>query len=379
MSTIIDDETQFAESFFIPDDGNGRAVGSVNPGFQALANRTKFLRAALLPLIALNFTPPIAMGSTMQRGCYAGRSFPVWVMVNPSVSNDVKLIAPNGTLAVSIPITPSAGEPLDVAADESDPYNIVVPTASSGGVALFSASTSVWSYVGIEGGFQFDNACVTYDRVTGLWCVVYRRTSGTLVKAWTSPDRTSWTQRTLPAAFLGALPSAIPLSATGDGTTIIANVAASGTVDVAYSTDGGITWGSTSFATFAGATIVRPAHGNGVFMILAYNPVTYRTQVWTSATGAAWTKVQEYATRVRMTCLANVGKLWVSAGILAFGGLAFGAAVLYSIDNGVTWRPGGYSGAVQNIIGGPGAVVLLDAATARPSLLLGPAPALAVV
>lgn len=378
MSTIIDDETQFAESFFIPDDGNGRAVGSVNPGFQALANRTKFLRAALLPSIALNFTTPIPTTTSMQRGCYAGKSFPVWVMVNPAVSNDVKITTPGASAAAAL--SPSAGPPLDVATDGEDPYNLVIPSGIGGGVATYSTTTSTWTNVSIESGFQFDNACVSYDPVSGLWCVVYRRTSGTLVKAWTSPDRVTWTQRTLPAAFTGALPSAIPLSATGDGTTIIANVAASGTVDVAYSTDGGITWGSTNFATFAGATIVRPAHGNGVFMILAYNPATYRTQVWTSATGAAWTKVQEYPTRVRMTALANVGKLWVSAGLIAFGAVVMvSRQVLYSVDNGVTWRPGGYAGAVQNVIGGPGAVMLLDGANARPSLLLGPAPALAVV
>lgn len=378
MSTTDGDETLFPESFYIPDDGSGRAVNSVNPGFQALANRSKFLRASLLPAIALNFTAPIPTTTSMQRGCYAGKSWPVWVMVNPAASNDVKITVPGASAASSL--APTAGPPLDVAADAADPYNLVVPIGTGGGVASFSATTGAWTNTALESGFQFDNACVTYDATSALWCVVYRRTSGTLVKAWTSPDRVTWTQRTLPAAFTGALPSAVPLSATGGGTTIIANVSASGNVDVAYSTDGGITWGSTNFATFAGATIVRPAYGNGVFMLLAYDAANYRTQIWTSATGAAWTKVQEYATRVRMTALANVGKLWVSAGIIAFGAVVMiSRQVLYSIDNGVTWRPGGYAGSIQNIIGGPGAVMLLDATNARPSMILGPAPALAVV
>lgn len=378
MTTLIEDDTQFAEAFFAPDDGNGRAVGSVNPALQALANRTKFLRAALMPMIALNFTAPIPTTTTMQRGCYAGKSFPVWIMVNPGLTNDVKITTPGGSAADSL--SPSAGPPLDVATDGADPYNLVIPTRIGGGVAAFSATTGAWTNTALESGFQFDNACVSYDATSGLWCVVYRRTSGTLVKAWTSPDRVTWTQRTLPVAFTGALPSAVPLSAAGGGTTIIANVAASGTVDVAYSTDGGITWGSGNFATFAGATIVRPAYGNGIFMILAYDAATYRTQVWTSATGAAWTKVQEYPTRVRMTALANVGKLWVSAGLIAFGAVVMPSRqVLYSIDNGATWRPGGFGGIIQNVIGGPGAVMLLDGANARPSILLGPAPALAVV
>jgi hypothetical protein len=317
----------------------------------------------------------------MLRGIYlsGGQILPLWLAIS-ATSNDLKQSFDGGASWSALSPAPTIGILLDLASDTAPKPNVVVVGGIGGGVATYSTTTGTWTNIAIESGFQFDNACVSYDPASALWCVVYRRTSGTLVKAWTSPDRATWTQRTLPAAFLGALPSAIPLSATGGGTTVIANVAASGNVDVAYSTDGGITWGSGNFATFAGATIVRPVYGTGIFMILAYDAATYRTQVWTSATGAAWTKVQEYPTRVRMTALANVGKLWVSAGLIAFGAVVMlSRQVLYSIDNGVTWHPGGFGGIIQNIIGGPGAVMLLDGANARPSILLGPAPALAVV
>lgn len=374
MSTTDGDETLFPESFYIPDDGSGRAVNSVNPGFQALANRTKFLRAALLPAAALNFRAAVSTTTQMLRGLYlsGGQILPLWLAIS-ATSNDLKESFNGGASWSAFSPAPTAGVLLDIASDVASKPNLVAVAANGGGLATYSFTTGTWSFATLEAAFQFDNACVTYDATSGLWCAVYRRTSGTLVKAWTSPDRAVWTQRTLPAAFTGALPSAVPLSATGGGTTLIANVAASGNVDVAYSTDGGITWGSTNFATFAGATIVRPVFGNGVFMILAYDAANYRTQVWTSPTGATWTKAQEFATRIRMsalTCLA--GKLWVAAGTVGFV-----RQLAYSFD-GVTWRSGVGLGTAQQVVAGPG-LMIFDGTTAVPGFALGPAPALAVV
>lgn len=373
MTTFVEDDTQFSEAIFSPDDGSGRAVGSVNPALQALANRTKFLRAALLPAAVLNLRAAVSTTTQMLRGLYlsGGQILPLWLAIS-ATSNDLKQSFDGGASWSAFAPAPTAGVLLDIASDVAAKPNLVAVAANGGGLATYSFTTGTWSFATLEAAFQFDNACVTYDATSGLWCVVYRRTSGTLVKAWTSPDRAVWTQRTLPAAFTGALPSAVPLSATGGGTTLVANVAASGNVDVAYSTDGGITWGSTSFATFAGATIVRPVYGNGAFMVLAYDAAN-RTQVWTSPTGATWTKVQEFATRIRMsalTCLA--GKLWVAAGTVGFV-----RQLSYSFD-GVTWRSGVSLGTAQQLVAGPG-LMIFDGTTAVPGFALGPAPALAVV
>lgn len=374
MTTFVEDDTQFAEAIFSPDDGSGRAVGSVNPALQALANRTKFLRAALLPAAVLNLRAAVSTTTQMLRGLYlsGGQTLPLWLAIS-ATPNDLKQSFDGGASWSAFAPAPTIGILLDLASDTAAKPNIVAVGGIGGGVATYSTTTSAWTNVAIESGFQFDNACVTYDPVSALWCVVYRRTSGTLVKAWTSPDRATWTQRTLPAAFAGALPSAVPLSATGGGTTLIANVAASGNVDVAYSTDGGIAWGSANFATFAGATIVRPVYGNGVFMVLAYDPASFRTQVWTSPTGATWTKVQEFATRIRMSALTCVaGKLWVAAGTVGFI-----RQLAYSFD-GVTWRSGVSLGTAQQLVAGPG-LMIFDGTTAVPGFALGPAPALAVV
>lgn len=222
---------------------------------------------------------------------------------------------------------------------------VVVGYASGTKVTRWDGST--WSDIVVFSG-SAANAAVVYDPVNELWCVA-GEASGQQV--YTSPDGTTWTSRT-PALAGGSTPRLWVNKATGR---IISTGTASSAVQMATSDDGGVTWTartavSPSFGgTLETSRISMACNAEGVWLLAASDNTNHMKVYVSTDDGTTFTLAKDFGELGGCFnfCMANMGELW---GLLKYHSTD-GFTIVYSVDNGATWRDTGWApnGAVTGV------------------------------
>jgi hypothetical protein len=209
----------------------------------------------------------------------------------------------------------------------------------------YTASTDSWAGPNVLVASPFDPGefiQVAYDPVSGLFCALSRLFAGPYAAVHTSSNRTTWTSRTPPTNF-DVSNAEYRMATDGLGRIVATAGDSAGTVCVASSDDGGITWTARANVTTTIATGQVPGH---IFynaatatwaMSMHETSGTPSSEVWTSSDGISWTKVCTLAASA-VFGLAPFGAMWV--GVAVTGGLY---QVVYSLDACATWQLAGFS------------------------------------
>lgn len=318
----------------VPSDGDAAEGATFAPGYEGLADRTRWLRLRML-----NVNTRVTAGSLQNFGaCFVPGYDELWV-VGEYNSNAQVMKSKNLGLTF-------ARETAIDAAIITNPTHEYGIAANANGDLIVVNSAAHWQ---------------SYDRATTTW----------YADGWTSPG--SWTrivylptvdrfvivgvtgtnltaQRTPVADIHNANTPTTQIGAAGtwyNFTTGLAVDVATGRVAavglsssqprVAYSTDAGDNW--TTLAGLA-TTIATPTwadicHGGDGYWYLVVGETsgTHTGEVWRSVDATSWTKVATFTSDF-VKCIAGFGAFIL--GVTAAG------SIVSSVDNGATWQRHGF-------------------------------------
>jgi len=228
-----------------------------------------------------------------------------------------------------------------------------------------------------------DPVVICYESGAALWCVAYRDNASSDVVVATSPDGTTWTARTLPAAWSGPNHQRYQIAAGGGRVVLMARDASTATKSiVATSDDGGVTWaaqadlthvaGDTdSYVSVPTANLAYDSTGKWMYSAANYNG---NADVFHSTDGATWTAKKSIATDF-LSGIVGHGAMWLAllcASSAAGGGAYSYCYPVYSLDNGATWFHSGHDFPnVLSLASGNGGVLALFSGSVRMSLRTG--------
>jgi hypothetical protein len=221
---------------------------------------------------------------------------------------------------------------------------VVVCYASGQKVSKWNGAT--WSDITVFGA-SATNAAVVYDPVNELWCVAGEDGAQ---RVYTSPDGTTWTSRT--SAMPGSSTPRLWINkATGR---IVSTSVSSSSVQITTSDDGGVTWTlrtavSPSITGLATSNVSLACNDDGVWLLAASDGVDDMKIYVSTDDGTTFTLAKDL-TGLGATfnfCMANLGELWA----LLKWHTSSGLTLIYSVDNGATWRDTGWTpnGAVTGV------------------------------
>ena len=207
------------------------------------------------------------------------------------------------------------------------PGVLTVASSAAGNVGPLVYGNNL--FVAIDGGFAWtsvDGAVFTRNTIgSSFSALTYAK--GLFVvtglSVYTSPNGTSWTQRTVSGT------GALALTSVAGSPTLFA---ALGAPDLLVTSTDGITWTRASSGNNSDVRCL--AYGNGVFA----GAGAFGSLV-SSADGLAWTESQE-GRRKQYTRLAYGNSKWIALGYEGFVSEYRTAPLLVSTDNGATWTYG---------------------------------------
>ncbi len=322
-----------------PIGGEFRNVASVTLMTRRIADGIQFLDAARVTaqalrgqLAALNYGAAVAPGGLVSAAAYDAPRHK-WYVVGGT--ENVRSSFDQGNTWDGASLVAAVGSDENCCAIDIDTSGNVVVATETNYVFTLNAGTFTWARVdtGI-GVFSGVYNAVTYDPIANLWCWANDSLMGT------SPDRATWTSRTLPTNW--------PVE---DGYTVnlVCKKSTGRTVGIsrktnlrpAYSTDGGVTW-TTATALTTGVT--SPTES-----CMIYNPTTdefiYAVgETSGTPSGEIWVSTDDGVTWTLRCTLANHCLMAIAAvGHLLISTIRTNSEAVYSIDGGATWYPTGFS------------------------------------
>jgi hypothetical protein len=268
-------------------------------------------------------------------------------------------------------------------ADPGSNKSIICPSAST----FFYVSTNGTSWaVSTVGGASYTYTSALF--FAGLFVAIGCESGAAVAHVTTSPDTTTWTDRTaaIPAALATLAGSATSWVSATNGSIIVAvpQQNAGFASGATMTSTNGTTWTLGSFASgsILNADIVSGlaySATDGLFIMTLQSAGTV-TKILTSPNGTTWTYLRSVSGRF-LTALAAIGSVWVAYSLKS--GVA--AEVLFSLNAGLTWAvapltmptdanpPGG--GIVAPGVAGSGTQFLIwNAVAAYASLKAGALP-----
>ncbi len=346
MTTYIEGVDEFPIEFPEIDDSTPEEAASYNPTFEALANRTKWLKLKILPVPALNWHKEVTTNFNQTRGVYSDAE-QTWYIVGDDPGTDQfersQDFAENNFEDLSAALNSGAQACYDIAVNALGDLVIINKGRHvySGVLAGYGSldSTSNWTLKNNALAASASAAGVDWEEISDHFVVVYRvGSSGFHAEYWDGLAPTFTPASTVPAAWSG-------YTGTNDGeincsrgqpvgVAIACFYDAGGSahkLNVMRSIDGGANWTNQQLATIGDYTKVsKPAYNKEADRwYLAGSTTVPRTEIFESTdAGVTWTSI------------ATVNG-WACHGIVALGELLvlLGAdqRIAYSVDRGVTW------------------------------------------
>lgn len=263
-------------------------------------------------------------------------------------------------------IPPGSQTTNDHADFDVDPSgNIVVVETGSNGAKIWDGAN--WNVIAI-GATNFDMPCVVFEPVSGLWCIVSRRSAARPL-IYTSPDMVTWTSRSAPVSW----PTGEQWSIGTDGQGRIVAQLHGTNAGFSYSDDGGVTWSVMPAATALGFTestaqfYSRPTWNGSYWLAFAADRTGGKTTIFKSTDGATWADVK-WLTSNGIYFANELGHLWL--GIEGIGNRLVG-----SLD-GVEWKKLDIGGmgmptALRSVAAGQGRFILCGATKYFPGYAMG--------
>lgn len=372
------DGSAYPVSFQIPDDGDSMNASSVNVAYEALADRTAWLKEWLDPLranfdsmMALNYQAPGITGAPIFQlnTAFFVPAYECWVACGTTANVCASRVG--GWSFVSETLTGAAGENC-FGGDCDVNGNCVV---STDGRYIFQGvpAGGAWTKVDVRGNPVVGQiAVVTHDPTIGVWSYVQDGL------CYTSTNRTAWTVRTPPAGWPNpATPGLVRAAVRKTNGVTCAMLVDGTTLRPGRSINGGVNWtaGATLTTTITSATeanlycVPDPAKGG---------PSTTWIYVVGKTTGSGscevWRSSDDGLTWVKIATFANACVLGFAA--VGLDNVLVGAArpqnrLIVSFDLGATWRLAGF--AMNTIVRGAygpgsGGTLLLSSSTVYPPL-----------
>ncbi len=203
---------------------------------------------------------------------------------------------------------------------------------------------------------------VRYEPISGLWCIVAYTGGSPIV--YTSSNRATWVARTAPPEFPTG--TAINLLAVNKTSGRIVWVCGGTTLEWATSDDGGVTWTYRNTHTYVGSEPNFPKSltydaTTGSFT-LCVSRDNGKTKVWRSDDeGVTFAAVG--GMNVETNKMASLGNLLCAASVAG--------DIVFSSDNGATWKYGGMNVGDMNVYSGGGAFIAVHATGLCRTLRIG--------
>jgi hypothetical protein len=341
MSTqYTGDPTNFPPTITLPSDGDGPGIVAldVNAGFEGLADAI----AALAAGSGLSWFPKQTIGTDNIWALYLPSN--VW-FVHGAAETTLRSTGADGSdFSSSAELAALLGghtiEHSDVDASGNIVVSINLPAGTEPKVAEYNGAA--WAVRALA-AVVTQQASVVYDPVNTKWCVIAYDGAASQWKAYTSPDRVTWTATN---TFTGLIAQERCMAVRKSTGKIVAIFESGGTVSPRTSADGGATWASpANFASTIAAASEWSLYFNSVrnefVFTIGETTGTPTGEVWVSADdGATWTKKKTFANACLTHCTSDVRGGYISlARILEAG--AQKNDIVFSLDGGATWQRSG--------------------------------------
>jgi len=343
MSTSYTPKPRAQQTFTKPQDGDNKDVASINIAVEGLADSDARTHLAE----AMEWGPAITTAKDVVRGAYSLKE-QSWFTVGPGANDFLLRSQDSGRSWVDLSGTIGVDDALST-------YDIAINAAGQAVIINVGTQDIYESAYGGYAGFAFStsagvlNAAMTagqiiFEEVNDLWLALYR-TTGSGMRADTSPNRTAWTNQTLPAGWAAYNNSTQnPRVAANDAGRIVAlfydDTALNLKYRFAYSTDGGVNWTAGTALTpgFGPATdcVSKPTYDpdfDDWYFCAAETTGTNSTEVYRSEDGGAtWSIVYS---NINTDNYAFVAIAWFNGVLVASN---IGGRIFFSTDRGVTWK-----------------------------------------
>lgn len=333
-------------NFADPSDGDFEDAESVAIALQGLCDRTQWLSWRLATawhregaVAALNWMPVIAQTVNLIAAAWDTRG--VWWGVSHGTVDQAGQSTDNGTHWSSIAPGSSSIALQSIAVDSLGNAVTVGP-----GAVLYQFNGSTWANESPGYGSGVVDAVVVYEPTAVLWAVYSNNTlSGhTIATLYTSPDRVTWTARTLPAAVVGdgthAVVDKVHMGV-GGGRIVIGLMLAGVAFMSSAAASAPTVWSSaaTLTPTLTCAQMTDPVYVDSLatwLVGLRRTSSTTGVEIWASTDGGAtWAKRATLGGTTHSNPTVQLAALGSVVAALTTGG-----AIQYSTDAGYTWYPG---------------------------------------
>lgn len=340
----------FPIDFLAPDDGDSENATSVDIAFEALANRTAYLKASdvvkAAQIAALQRLPVVNFASSVAQAFVDAAWNPTlraWVGIETTTNAKASYTRGKSWGANVI----SGADTLHHIASNAAGDMVVTTTATNSTVVHeYNAGTSTWARrtgAGPANTSPTGTNQVVYDETAGKWCKGAGGTAGGVgfhnAYLAFSADRVTWTTSAFAGSFFDHT-GGIYLAAKPGLIVMVARDFPAGAQNghelVWTSTDGGNNFTAQSFVnhglTSGGASESLTYDATEALFMLQVNDAVNACKVYTSPDGVTWTARATSITK-RIYKVSSVFGTWVA--VLST------SALVYSIDHGATWQYAG--------------------------------------
>ncbi len=305
---------------------------------EALANRTEYLKSHLGQIAALTFQTSVGTSNSFNVLKYS-EALQRWF---GCAATPVDYLASTQQLLVWPAVTDVPGPQLTGVAiwdfDVDDAGNLVAVEQLIDNVKRRTAG-GVWSRNGTEGESTAEPN-VIWEPVTGNWILAFTSTTAQWVR--TSTDLfVTWTNRTAPAFPVAAR---VTLGHNGAGRVVAQAFSGTDTL-FSFSDDGGVTWSAPTthalgftYATAGARHHPRPVFNGKSWVAVGMNNTTGVCRVFTSPDGVTWSVAASY-TSLAICNIAALGGIVIGCALNG-ANAALSGGIVYSADDGATWRRG---------------------------------------